>query len=78
VSIEKVKPIFQVSIERGTLETTNQRISSEKSARRVYSKLRSGEISSSTLLTLRPVSYTSPYDSEEERCIVAQHHMGTC
>jgi hypothetical protein len=57
VSMEKVRP--------PTLETTNQRILSEENARTVYSKLRSGEISSSTLLTLRPVSYTSPIDSEQ-------------
>jgi hypothetical protein len=58
---------FHVSMERvrpPTLETTNQRILSEENAGTVYSKLRSGEISGSTLLTLRPVSYTCPSDSE--------------
>jgi hypothetical protein len=71
---------FQVSMERvrpPTLETTNQRILSEENARIVYSKLRSGEISGSTLLTLRPVSYTSPGDSEhnETREVVFQKRM---
>ena len=55
--MEKVRP--------PTLETTNQRILSEENARIVYSKLRSGEINSSILLTLRPVSYTFPSDSEQ-------------
>jgi hypothetical protein len=67
--MEKVRP--------STLETTNQRILSEENARTVYSKLRSGEISSSTLLTLRPISYTFPSDSEqnETRVIVFQKRV---
>ena len=59
VSMEKVRP--------PTLETTNQRILSEENARTMYSKLRSGEINSSTLLTLRPISYTFPSDSKQNK-----------
>jgi hypothetical protein len=71
---------FHVSMERvrpPTLETTNQRILSEENARTVYSKLQSGEISGSTLLALRPVSYTCRSDSEhnETREVVFQKRV---
>jgi hypothetical protein len=50
-----------------SLETTNQRILSQENARIVYSKLRTGEINASALLTLRPVSYTSPDTAPNNR-----------
>jgi hypothetical protein len=51
VSMANVKP--------PSLETTNQCVLSQENSSTVYSKLRSGEINASALLTLRPVSYTS-------------------